>query len=103
MSREAKALEVSPEAIGALLEGFGVSGVQVRHVIIIIKHVIIIITHVIIIINHVIIIITHVFDTEQSPIVKGFEGFWVILIFVIMRNRRRICLGQTLFDWILFM
>ena len=82
MSREAKALEVSPEAIGALLEGFGVSGVQVRLVII---------------------IITHVIDTEQSSIVKGFEGFWVILIFVIMRNRRRICLGQTLFDWILFM
>ena len=54
MSREAKALEVSPEAIGALLEGFGVSEVQVRLVII---------------------IITHVIDTEQSPIVKGFEGF----------------------------
>ena len=82
MSREAKALEVSPEAIGALLEGLGVSEVQVRLVII---------------------IITHVIDTEQSPIVKGFEGFWVILIFVIMRDRRRICLGQTLFDWILFM
>ena len=27
--REAKALEVSPEAIGSLLEGFGVSSVQV--------------------------------------------------------------------------
>ena len=82
MSREAKALEVSPEAIGTLLEGFGVSGVQVRLVII---------------------IITHVIDTEQSSIVKGFEGFWVILIFVIMRNRRRSCLAQILFDWILFM
>ena len=40
MSREAKALEVSPEAIGTLLEGFGVSGVEVRHVMIIITHVI---------------------------------------------------------------
>ena len=47
MSREAKALEVSPEAIGALLEGFGVSGVEV---------------------GHVISIIIHVIDTEQSPI-----------------------------------
>ena len=47
MYREAKALEVSPEAIGALLEGFGVSGVEV---------------------GHVISIITHVIDTEQSPI-----------------------------------
>ena len=47
MSREAKALEVSPEAIGALLEGFGVSGVEVRRVIS---------------------FITHVIDTEQSPI-----------------------------------
>ena len=60
MSREAKALEVSPEAIGALLEGFGVSGVQVRHVIIIF--------------THVIIIITHVIDTEQSQTDSRVSG-----------------------------
>ena len=54
MSREAKALEVSPEAIGALLEGFGVSGVEV---------------------GHVIIIITQVIDIEQPRIVERFKEF----------------------------
>ena len=76
MCREAKALEVSPEAIGALLEGFGVSGVQVRLVII---------------------IITHVIDIVPSRIVKRFKGFWVMVIFFIMRNRWRICVEKTLF------